>query len=280
MSSDYKAIVTRWYDRVWNQQRQDTIDELMAEGCLTKVEGLDAPLTRSSFKEYQQAFLSAVPDLRVEVLSVITEGQTAIASWRAIGTHVGPGLGIPPSGRPVDFMGLSVFEFAEDRIVSGFDSWNRGEMIASLMQIRMDELRSHVGLTMREAQVALLMAERFTHKEIASQLGIRPNTARRHCERVLSKLGIDSRNDVAQVLGKIPGSVLDATVQTSTHPSSLREAWLSRSSISRFRNPPANGHQSGLIEFVRNGALPIVHSAPCGGISGQVTLATLGRRGL
>lgn len=56
--------------------------------------------------------------------------------------------------------------------------------------------------------MALLTAERFAHTEIANQLAISPNTARRHCEKVLLKLGVSRRQDVAHALGKIPGSVL------------------------------------------------------------------------
>lgn len=64
-------------------------------------------------------------------------------------------------------------------------------------------------VTSREAQVALLMAERLTHTEIASNLRIKPNTARRYCERVLARLGVHHRQEVASALGKIPGSVLN-----------------------------------------------------------------------
>ena len=208
MTADNKLLVARWFEEVWNRKRAATIDELMSPDCLTKVEGLDEPLSRDAFKEYQHAFLNAVPDLIAEVPLMTAEGDTVIVSWRARGTHLGPGLGISPSGRAVDFTGLSVFEFVDGRIARGFDRWNRGEMIASLMQVRMDELGVHRSLTRREAQVALLMAERYSHTEIAEQLGIKPNTARRHCERVLGKLGVHRRQDVAEALGKVPGSVL------------------------------------------------------------------------
>ena len=46
--------------------------------------------------------------------------------------------------------------------------------------VRIDELRERTRLTAREAQVALLMAERFIRVEIAGQLHIAANTARRH----------------------------------------------------------------------------------------------------
>ena len=223
MAADNKLLIAQWFEEVWNQKRTATIDELMSPDCLTKVEGLDEPLSREAFKEYQRAFLSAVPDLIAEVPLLTGEGDTVVASWRARGTHLGAGLGVPPSGRPVDFTGLSVFELAEGRIVRGFDRWNRGEMIASLMQVRINELGLHRGLTRREAQVALLMAERYSHTEIAEQLGIRPNTARRHSERVLNKLGIHRRQDVAEALGKVPVSVL------ARHGSDITETGQGRS---------------------------------------------------
>lgn len=203
------ALVYRWTTQVWNRRREDVIDEIMSPDCRVQVEGMDGELTPAEFKTYWRTFLQAVPDLWVDILSITTEGDTSMQCWRARGTHLGNGLGIPPSGRPVDFSGASFYQFRDGLIVRGFDRWNRGEMIASLMQVRIDELRERARLTRREAQVALMMAERLGHKEIADQLRIKPNTARRHCERVLEKLGVHKRQDVGNALGKIPGSVLD-----------------------------------------------------------------------
>lgn len=59
-----------------------------------------------------------------------------------------------------------------------------------------DELRRRFGLTAREAEVALMLAERKSNKEIARELLVTEHTARRHTERVLQKLGINSRTDV------------------------------------------------------------------------------------
>jgi steroid delta-isomerase-like uncharacterized protein len=206
---DYKLLVNQWFEHVWNRRSREAIIAYMAPDCLTKVEGLDAPLTRDGFVEYHAAFISAVPDVRAFVTTVVAEGTQVVVTWRARGTHTGPGFGIPPSGRPVDFSGMSMFRFVDGQIAEGADSWNRGEMIASLMQVRMDELRDTAGLTMREAQVALLMAERYPHTAIANQLGIKANTARRHCERVMMKLGVKKRLDVGPALGKIPGTGLE-----------------------------------------------------------------------
>lgn len=207
--ADLKAVATRWFEEVWNQRRAATIHELTSEDCVAQLEGRDELLTPDGFEAYWRAWINAVPDVRMDIEFVVVDGSTAVVHWRARGTHLGPGLGIPPSGHAVNLTGLTVFEFENGLIVRGFDRWNRGELIASLMQVRMDELRAHAGLTPREAQVALLMAERCTHTEIATELRITQNTSRRHCERVMMKLGVSRRHDVAAAVGKIPGSVLE-----------------------------------------------------------------------
>ncbi|HYL28502.1 MAG TPA: helix-turn-helix transcriptional regulator [Gemmatimonadales bacterium] len=63
-----------------------------------------------------------------------------------------------------------------------------------------DALRTTYGLTPREIIVARLLAGGHANAAIATTLGIRPATARRHTEAVLGKLGVSSR---AQVAGRL-----------------------------------------------------------------------------
>jgi DNA-binding CsgD family transcriptional regulator len=62
------------------------------------------------------------------------------------------------------------------------------------------EVRTRFGLTRKQASVALLLAQRKSNQEIASELFISPHTARHHTERVLTKLGVHARTDVRQAL--------------------------------------------------------------------------------
>lgn len=59
------------------------------------------------------------------------------------------------------------------------------------------ELTARFGLTGREAEVALLLAQGLTDGAVARHLALSPHTARRYSERVLTKLGIHSRAAVA-----------------------------------------------------------------------------------
>ena len=59
------------------------------------------------------------------------------------------------------------------------------------------------GLTLRQAEVALLIAEGRTNPEIAERLGISRFTARNHAEQILARLRVESRWQVARALWEL-----------------------------------------------------------------------------
>ena len=69
----------------------------------------------------------------------------------------------------------------------------------------MERLRRWLGLTAREAEVAILIAEGQSNRRIGELLGISEHTARRHTEKVFAKLQVDSRSKVAQRLATLEG---------------------------------------------------------------------------
>ena len=91
--------------------------------------------------------------------------------------------------------GLSAMPFGD-----GFGSVSIiGVMIEDQSPPRLDveRLVSDYHLTKRELQTATLLLRRLSAREIASALGVSVNTARRHTEHVLSKLGVHSKRDAA-----------------------------------------------------------------------------------
>ena len=62
------------------------------------------------------------------------------------------------------------------------------------------ELARRFGLTHRQAEVALLLAQRLSNREIAERLVISPHTALRHTEAVKAKLDVRDRRLVAERL--------------------------------------------------------------------------------
>lgn len=65
-------------------------------------------------------------------------------------------------------------------------------------------LRDRYDLTPQQARVALLLARRYTNREIAAALHVSEHTARHHVEAVLAKLGLSSRRAVRNRLVSPP----------------------------------------------------------------------------
>jgi DNA-binding CsgD family transcriptional regulator len=57
-----------------------------------------------------------------------------------------------------------------------------------------EPLEVRFGLTPREAEVLIWVAQGKTNPEVAIVLGIRPHTVRTHLERIFAKLGVESRH--------------------------------------------------------------------------------------
>ena len=62
------------------------------------------------------------------------------------------------------------------------------------------QVMSACGLTLRQAEVALLIAEGLSNPEIAGRLGISRFTARNHAEQIFARLKVESRWQVARAL--------------------------------------------------------------------------------
>lgn len=63
----------------------------------------------------------------------------------------------------------------------------------SAHQTQQAYLRLHYGLTAREVEVAILLAQGRSNTAIAKDLAISAHTARHHTQRILAKLGVHSR---------------------------------------------------------------------------------------
>lgn len=127
MKKDAKALVQRWFEEVWNQGREATIDELLAK---------DAPIFGlgegdmdvrgpSGFKPFFRNLRSSFPDLKMRIEDSIAEGDKAVVRVVLEGTHSGDGLGIPATGRRVRVAGIVIVYSSEGKLVAGWNSWDQ-----------------------------------------------------------------------------------------------------------------------------------------------------------
>lgn len=133
------ATVIRWFEEVWNERRDATIDELLAETSVCHAES--GPIVGPG--QFRMAmyipFLAAFPDLQVTVEDAIAEGDRAVVRWSASGTHQGAGLGIPPTGKRVAFRGMTWVTVADGKLGEGWQCSNLSDVLRTLPDVAANE---------------------------------------------------------------------------------------------------------------------------------------------
>jgi steroid delta-isomerase-like uncharacterized protein len=71
----------------------------------------------------------AFPDLHFTVTNTVVQGCQVVAVWQAEGTHQGPIMNIPPTGRKVRVRGVSIIEVKDGLIVRGQYIWDLAGML-------------------------------------------------------------------------------------------------------------------------------------------------------
>ncbi|WP_341676255.1 ester cyclase [Niveibacterium sp. SC-1] len=133
LSEHNKQLAERWIKHCWdgNPDTEGTIEELLGEEAVGFLEGV---IVRglAEFRGFRDTYLTAIPNVRLSIESMVAEGAWVAVRWRAQGELKGPLMGIPPSGKSIDVVGSTWLRFQGDKIVEGHDTWNQGAVLAYL----------------------------------------------------------------------------------------------------------------------------------------------------
>ena len=113
-----KAIVQRYIDEIQNAHSLDGIDSIFAEDFVDHMAssgglylgGMDG------LKRGYATFLNAFPDVHVTVEDMIAEGDKVVAYKTVAGTHRGTHLGIPPTGKRVQWQNIGIYRIKNGKI--------------------------------------------------------------------------------------------------------------------------------------------------------------------
>lgn len=128
-TEEMKKHVRRHYDEVLSQKRIEAVDELYAEEIQV---GEAGSLPRSQFKAMAQHSTTAFPDLLVTVRDQIAEGEKVVTRWTAIGSHLGPFMDIPPTGKQVTIKAIHIHRIDNGRIAA---LWEEIDMLGFFQQL-------------------------------------------------------------------------------------------------------------------------------------------------
>ena len=123
MSEANRQAAKDFFEEIWNQKRESSIDKFIAEDAA----GNDPKfgVGRESFRTQWKKWIAAFPDLHFKVEEVIVEGSRVVTRWHLTGTHTGTDyLGIKAKGTKVAVDGVSIDTIENGVVLSGFDAWD------------------------------------------------------------------------------------------------------------------------------------------------------------
>ncbi|MGB2954048.1 MAG: ester cyclase [Gaiellaceae bacterium] len=133
MSEQNKVAMRRFYDDVVNKGNVDLIDDLLTED-FREYEQLPPGLepTREGVKQLFRTFREAFPDLRFEVEDLLADDDKVVARITIRGTHEGEFMGIPATGKKVEFGGIDIVQFRDGKAVA---HWGVSDTAGMLEQL-------------------------------------------------------------------------------------------------------------------------------------------------
>ena len=142
------------YDDVWAEKPRDRqgnaavarrFYQVLNTGDLSLLKGTLAPSWaahplnpgqgpgRDGFGPVVQAFRTSFPDLHFTIEDLIVAREKVVVRSTARGTHQGTFLGVPPTGRRVEFRATDIHRFANGLIV---DTWHLEDFYSFLVEVK------------------------------------------------------------------------------------------------------------------------------------------------
>jgi predicted ester cyclase len=116
-----KTLVRREQEELWNHTGElEAAEELFAAG--------QAEAAKQEAADFRRGF----PDVTSTIEDLIAERDKVVARWRSWATHQGDYMGIPPSGKEVEFTGISFYRIEEGKIAQ---SWTVEDQFGLMGQI-------------------------------------------------------------------------------------------------------------------------------------------------
>ncbi|MBN2133304.1 MAG: ester cyclase [Sedimentisphaerales bacterium] len=137
-----KLLVLRVKSQFWNGKDIAGLDETHHANALGHDVSFPAQPGYDSYRQGCLAYQMAFPDLHHTTDTILAEGDKVVVRWTGTGTQQGELIGIPASGKPVKFTGITIYRIADGKIA---ESWWAYDAFGLVQQITSPPEYSPVG---------------------------------------------------------------------------------------------------------------------------------------
>jgi predicted ester cyclase len=111
MSHDPLGQMRRFWEEAFNGRDLSLLDDLFAEGYVNHAALPGTPPGQAGQAAVMERLWAAFPDARFEIKHLAVDGDVGICIGTMSGTHEGELLGVPPSGRRVEWRMCHMMRF-------------------------------------------------------------------------------------------------------------------------------------------------------------------------
>ena len=122
-----KGLVVEFV-RAWNERDFDAFEGLMGEGATLSVGGQKVPCDPAGTRTIAEAWTTAFPDWRFQLLALVADGDLVAAHIPYEGTFERAIYGIRPTGRVAHVDEMVIFRIADGKIVEAWEVYDEAGM--------------------------------------------------------------------------------------------------------------------------------------------------------
>ncbi len=116
MSEENKAVVKRFYEEVFNQEREEVLDEVISPDYVDyghNPPGRGVQGAKDDFRGAGAVFSNA----HYTIEDLIATGDQVVVRWTGTYKHTGDFMGVKASGKDVSLTGISIYRVADGKIL-------------------------------------------------------------------------------------------------------------------------------------------------------------------
>jgi predicted ester cyclase len=141
-----RELARRWFEDLWSKADLSVADEIIDPSYAPDWIQIDAT-GPAQVKHELKYFRSVFPDLVYDMVDVVTQSNRIWVRYKGTGTQHGAAWGFAPTGRTVEFEGVTILYVSQDGKIT--DRWGAFSMYDILVDLglvpRVWELSAHIG---------------------------------------------------------------------------------------------------------------------------------------
>ena len=132
LAAQNEAVVRRFYEEVFNQRREEVIDEIISPDYIDYGHNPPGHGPKGARDDYR-GVMAVSDDAHFDIEDIVAVEDTVAVRWTGHLTHTGPFAGVEPTGKKLTLPGMSFYKVRNGQIL---ETRNQFDMLGFLEQLK------------------------------------------------------------------------------------------------------------------------------------------------